>query len=144
MNETIVKHGKMALKLGTTPSSPVLGISNVTWKRSIALVEVADTSNVNDETGLVEPDQLATKVTDDFSWDGNAYATSMGAFDMAKQAGNGSVMAFEFVADSSKTEKATGNLVIDSIEIGASMDKPGTCKGSAKASGHVDVVSVSA
>lgn len=143
MSDTLVKHGKMAIKIGSTPAI-ILGITNVTWKRTIGVTEVADASNVNATSGLVEPVQVATKITDDFSWDGNAYASAMGAFDMAKQAGTGALVAFEFVADSTKTEKATGNMIIESIEIAATMDKTGTCKGSGKASGHVDVTAVSA
>ncbi len=144
MSSTLIKFGRMALKLGTSPGSPVLGLTSVTMKVNASLIEVADTSHVNTETGMIEPDNIPSKATHEISWDGNAYASVMGAFDMAKKCEMGTRLPFEFVADSDTTEKMVGIIAIESIEIGATLDKTGTSKGSGKSSGHVTTTAVSA
>lgn len=144
MSSTIIKHGRMALKLGTSPGSPILGLTSVTMKISASLIEVADTSHVNATTDMIEPENIPCKVSHELSWDGNAYASVLGAFDLAKKCQAGTITAFEFVADGDTTEKMVGNLAIESIEIGATLDKTGTSKGSGKASGPVTTTAVSA
>lgn len=144
MSSTLIKYGKMAIKLGTSPGSPVLGITGAVMKITASLIEVADTSHINATTDMIEPEQIPSKASYELSWDGNAYASAMGAFDMAKKCQTGTVVPFEFVADSDTTEKFTGNLAIESVEIGTAIDKTGTCKGNGKASGPVTITAVSA